>query len=811
MRLIIRIRVLAASMTALAALSQGQQTPAGSHPFDLIHISLDLSIDYSNRTFEGVVTNTLIPFEPLHSITLHCGRNLDVRSCDVDGHEAVCTRDEDRLRVIPKVAFDGGKKTAIIVRYSDRNHASSAGFHWVRPAWPEALHVGFWTNGGAGQTRLWMPTWDEPDDFASTDVVVHVPPDWYVIGNGQLVSDRVNDEKTVRTFHWALSQPHATYLNSLSGGPFELVRDQWNHVPLLYAAPPSRKNLMDDSFGNTRDIMGFFASRLAVPYAWPTYSQTAVYDYGGAQENVTATTLGERNLQDRRVGPWPLTWLTAHELAHQWFGDLVTCRDWGHLWLNEGLAMFFQTLYFEHARGKVEYQHSLATLADLYFAESRQHTRALASDQRPSYGAMDNNTTYAKGALVAHMLRRKLGDEKFFNGLNRYLTKFQFQPVVTRDLQTALADSSGVDLEPFFQQWVYAPGHPVLEYAWHWDEALREVSLTVKQVQDTGGGVPTFQMDASVGVFFDNGFQRIPLPIRRAVEEFRTAVSRRPAAVLLDPDHNFLRELRTPAWSTDGLIAVLRFAPDASDREMALGRLLQNQTSDGTISVVANALAKDRSAFPAFRSTARLAELRLESLRQFFREELHHPDYGRRAQAVDALGKLRARPADTLEIRGLVNESQPYSVIRNALIVLQEWDARGNRDLFELATRFASPHNAIKSLAYDALRRLESSRPVNDSGITDTARKFLEDVAAGVRDSPRMAPGLSDEAVPRRTATVTGWLKDLSSLTLLATEPAGSARSGIRAYFKLTTNKAIYISVLVLPDGRIGDFDFTRD
>ena len=786
--------------TVLAALAQGQQSPARSHPFDLIHISLDLTIRYPDLTLEGVVTNTLVPSEDLDSIALHCGKNLDVHSCNVDGREAICTRDEDRIRVTPKVRFAGGKKTEIVVRYVDRNHASNAGFHWVRPTFPEARREGFWTSGSA--TRMWMPTWDEPDDFASTDVVVHVPSDWYVIGNGQLVSDRVNGEKTVRTFHWALSQPHATYLNSLSGGPFELVRDQWGQVLLLYAAPPSRKELIDDSFGNTGDIMGFFSSRLAVPYAWPTYSQTAVYDYGGAQENVTATTLGERNLQDRRVGSWPLTWLTAHELAHQWFGDLVTCRDWGHLWLNEGLAMFFQTLYFEHARGEVEYQHSLATLADLYFAESRRQKRAVASNQRPSYREMDNDTTYLKGALVAIMLRRKLGDERFFKGLNEYLT---------HDLVAALTDSSGVDLTLFFQQWVYSRGHPVLEYAWHWDEALREVSLTVKQVQDTADGTPIFQMDTRAAVFFDNGLQGTPLSIRRAVEEFRIAAPRRPTAVLVDPDHNFLRELRPPAWSTEGLTAMLRFAPDASDREMALERLIQNQPSDETVRVVAEAMAEDRGPFPVFRSAARLGELRRESLRSFFRTELRHPDYGRRAQAVRALGKLRPTPADTVEIRGLINEREAYSVIRSALIVLQEWDSKGNRAIFELARGLASPHNAIKALAYDALQRLESSKPLDDSGATVTAKRFLQDVAAGARDSPRMAPGLSDEAVPRRTATVAGWLKDLDSIALLATEPVGVSHN-VASYYKLTTSsKTIYISLLMLEDGRVGDFDFTRD
>jgi aminopeptidase N len=389
-----------------------------------------------------------------------------------------------------------------------------------------------------------MPTWDEPDDFASTEEVVHVPADWFVVGNGKLLSDRLNDEKTVRTFHWSMPQPHATYLNSLSAGPFDMARDQWEHIPLMYAAPHGKKGLIEDSFTNTPAMLSFFSSRLGVAYPWPGYSQTAVYDYGGAQENVTATTLGERNLQDDRVAPWPMTWLTAHELAHQWFGDLVTCRDWGHLWLNEGLAMFFQALYFEHARGEVEYQHSLGIMADIYLADNRRNKRALASEQHPSYSAMDNDTTYGKGALVAEMLRRKLGDQKFFDGLNRYLTKFQFQPVVTRDLSNTLTQSTGIDLEPFFQQWVYRPGHPILEYTWRWDDSLREVALVVKQVQDTSDGTPVFQFDATAGFFSNHGIQTEPLAIRRAVEEFRIKAASLPVAVLLDPEHNVIREVR---------------------------------------------------------------------------------------------------------------------------------------------------------------------------------------------------------------------------------------------------------------------------
>jgi aminopeptidase N len=644
-----------------------------------------------------------------------------------------------------------------------------------------------------------MPTWDEPDDFASSDEVVHVPADWLVVGNGEIVSDRLNEAKTIRTFHWSLPQAHATYLNSLAGGPFDLRRDQWENVPLQYAVPQGKKDLIADSFGNTPAMLSFFSARLGVSYPWPTYSQTAVYDYGGAQENVTATILGERNLQDKRVSPWPLTWLTAHELAHQWFGDLVTCRDWGDLWLNEGFAMFFQALYFEHARGDAEYQHLLASMADIYFAESRGRKRPVASEQQPNYALMDNNTTYDKGALVMHMLRRKLGDQKFFTGLNRYLAKFRLQPVVTRDLTATLSETAGIDLEPFFQQWVYRPGHPVLEYTWRWDEPSHEVAVVVKQMQETSDGTPLFELDASAAVFNERGVMTHPLAIRHATGEYRFPAATRPTAVLLDPEHNLIRELRPPAWSTEGLIAVLKFAPNASDREMALSRLLEGTPSDDVVGIATELLASDRREFPVFRSFGRLGELKRESLRSFFEAELRHPDFGRRAQAVAALGKLRPTPHDPAEIRRLVDERQPYSVIRAALAVLQDWDATANRDTFEFATQLSSPHHAIKSWAYDALRRLRPAEPAStEAASTTLLREFLEDVATGAKNSPRMAPGLSDEVIPRRRATVAAWLKDMESFLPLATEPSGT--SGRRLmYYKLTTGaKTIYTTFVVL-------------
>ncbi len=178
-----------------------------------------------------------------------------------------------------------------------------------------------------------------------------------------------------------------------------------------------------------------------------------------------------------------------------------------------------------------------------------------------------------------------------------------------------------------------------------------------------------------------------------------------------------------------------------------------------------------------------------------------------------ALGLLGPTPVDTAAIRDLANDRQPYSVIRAALVVLQEWDAAANRDAFELAKGLASPHNAIRSLAYDILDRLQPSNPVDpDPKTTAVLRQFLTDVSIGIWDSPHMLPGVADEVIPRRTPTVAGWLKGLKSFSILATlEPASPSARRTMLYKVITGAKTIYVTFVVSPDGRVGDFGFTRD
>ena len=237
-----------------------------------------------------------------------------------------------------------------------------------------------------------------------------MPADWYVVGNGMLVSDRLDAGGTKRTFHWRMDRPHATYLLSLAAGPFDIQTEQWRGVPLMSLVPRGQGRLIEPTFAHTREMIEYFSTVTGVDYPWPKYAQAAVPDYRGGVENISATTIAARALSDGRGSPFASDTLISHELAHQWFGDLVTCKDWGQLWLNEGFAMFFEALYLEHSRGGAEYDHFIDDIANEYFSESRSYRRPLATDFYDEIGSMWDRHTYAKGAVVLHMLRHKVGD-----------------------------------------------------------------------------------------------------------------------------------------------------------------------------------------------------------------------------------------------------------------------------------------------------------------------------------------------------------------------------------------------------------------
>jgi aminopeptidase N len=722
--------------------------------YDLKHVAVTLNIDYPNRKFSGVSVNTLAPLRPdgLTLIPLMCGRGLDVQEVLVDGKAATFTRDGGRILITAPAPIPQGRDAKVSVRYTGGARQGAGfgggegGFHWINPTKAEPTRVGFWTQGETNYNSNWAPTWDYPNDFATSETITTAPADWTVIGNGTKRSDKVDKATNTRTVHWKMDQPHATYLLALVGGPLDVKEARWEGVPLIYAVPKGKGHLIDDSFGDTPDMLSFFSRVTGVKYPWPKYAQNAMYDFGGGMENVSSTTLGAGSLTDRRQGYRNMAGLNAHELAHQWFGDLVTCKFWGDIWLNESFATYFEGLYMEHSRGKHAYDWEMQGNMQGYFGESRRYKRPLSTRYYPDDDAVFDSHAYPKGGAVLHTLRRYVGDELFFASIKRYLETNRHNPVETSDLARAFTETTGINLQPWFEQWVYKPGHPVLSYSWAYEGDA--VKLTVRQTQDTSDGTPVYLIPTKVGVIKGGKLTRLPITLSKTEETF-TLKSEKPDALILDPDQDFLREIPKVEWARTELLPIVQHAPVGVDRTRAFTLLMAASPTDDEIKAVAEVLRKDTDRFPAINTITPLARLKREDLRPLYRELVKHLSVNRQAEAINALGELPKTDEDIKLVRGLVTDTAPYATVTASLGVLARWDPQGSMDLLKKAAAMPSEGGVIRASAYSAIAKadpnqgipllVEAVKPGNDPDLRRAAVQAFGEIPG---DDPRVREAL---------------------------------------------------------------------
>src|SRR6185436_2403289 len=295
-----------------------------------------------------------------------------------------------------------------------------------------------------------------PNDRATTEMLATVSRPFTAVSNGRLaeVVDRPDGR---RTFHWIMEPSHATYLVSVVVSEFARVADAWQGIPIEYYVTPGREEEARVAFGHTPEMMEYFSTVTGKPYPFAKYAQTTIYDYmWGGMENITATTQTERTLHTARQDvDFSSEGLVSHELAHQWFGDLITCRSWDHVWLNEGFADYMTALWKGHAHGPDELAWEVDHLVQDHLAEANdEYRRPLVTRRYPAPIRMFDAHSYQKGALVLHMIRGLLGDETWWRGLRAYVERFAERTVTTADFQEVMEQVSGVSLGPLFDQYV---------------------------------------------------------------------------------------------------------------------------------------------------------------------------------------------------------------------------------------------------------------------------------------------------------------------------------------------------------------------
>ena len=414
-----------------------------------------------------------------------------------------------------------------------------AGFYFVLP---DADHpdrpAHAWTQGQDEDSKFWFPCHDAPNHKLRMAVIVTVPAGMISFSNGILRNIHDAAEAGKRIYDWQIGRPIPTYLLTLVVGPFVEIIQQTEPVPVSYAVLPGRQEDGERSFGRTAEMVALYERLTGVGYPYEKYSQVAVSEFVfGGMENASMTTQTDLTLHDARAHlDFSSEPLVSHELAHQWFGDLVTCRSWSHGWLNEGFATYFEQLWQEHANGPDEFDYARMGAQRAYFAEdSGRYRRTIVTNRYDEPIDVFDAHLYEKGGAVLHMLRRKLGDATFFGAVGAYLRAYADGVVETPDLRRSFEAFAGVDLGRFFSQWVeVGKGHPEIKVTGAWDSDTRQYRLTLEQTQDTSGA-PIFAIDVAVDLRFENGTSELRnLTLDRRQQSFWLPFSEQPKLVQVD-------------------------------------------------------------------------------------------------------------------------------------------------------------------------------------------------------------------------------------------------------------------------------------
>jgi aminopeptidase N len=491
------------------------------------HLRLELWIDFEDESLRGVA-ELQIQHEGGGGWVGLDACEMQVEDVRMEDAGAEWRYDGAKLRV--RVG-PGLSKVRVSYRARPRK-----GFHFVKPdrANPERRPQA-WSQGETEYNRYWVPLLDHPSHKHTSELIIYVPRGYVAVSNGDLVAKGERDGWSY--WHWRMDKPHSPYLISVAAGVFEEYHEEHNGVKLSYYVPPGYGGVYRLSFEKTPKILDFFSQYLDYPYPYGKYAQVAVYEFiFGGMENTTATTLTELTLHDEKAHmDFSSDPLVAHEAAHQWFGDLVTMRDWPHTWLNESFATFLENLFVRHDKGEDEFVYELVRDMDAYLREYREsYARPIVTKVYKYPSELFDAHSYPKGGLILNMLRSLLGEEVFRRGLSLFLRRYAYSVADTEDFRKTMEEASGRSLELFFDQFFYNAGHPAIRVEEEWREGARQLVLRFKQTQGDDS-LPAYQLGLRVLVKSGSGEREFRVELREREETYVFSLDEAPELVCVDP------------------------------------------------------------------------------------------------------------------------------------------------------------------------------------------------------------------------------------------------------------------------------------
>ena len=628
---------------------------APDREIDILHLALDVTPDFRRRTVAAAATLRFKPIaKPLTELKLDA---VDLSVESVVATEKILGYQVANKSIIVTFAdpIPPEKEASVTIAY----HAEpDRGLYFRTPemGYKEGdTHL--FTQGEAIEARHWYPCFDSPNEKFTSEITCRVPEGMTVLSNGRLLSEE-KDAHGLIAARWLQDKPHANYLISLVAGYFKKVEDHHRDIPLAFYTPTSEIGEAPGSFRDTKDIMAFFEQEIGVPYPWAKYYQVCVNDFvAGGMENTSITTLTDdtlftsatENIRDSQG-------LVAHEMAHQWFGDLVTCKDWSDIWLNEGFATYYDALYDAHKNGRDSMLYGFYQTAR-FITGVTNDTNAIVRRIYDSPDQMFDFLAYPKGSWVLRMLRSQLGEDLYRRCIRTYLERHQFDNVVTEDLRAVIEEFSGRSYDQFFDQWVYHAHHPELEVNYGWDEKTKLAKVTVKQTQPISEQVLLFHFPLAVRFKSPTGLADRQVNVSEKEEDFYFALSEAPQIVRLDPDFTLLAKIKFEL-PTAMLHAQLADRDDVIGRLLALEQLAAKKDKE-TVAKLKQALNGDPFYGVRIEASKALRSIHSDEALEALLESTNQSDARVRRQVIADLGGFYRQSACHSARQVLDSEKNP--------------------------------------------------------------------------------------------------------------------------------------------------------
>ena len=688
---------------------EGATHHAPNRDFDIIHYALHLSFDAPAKTTFGRETVILSPLKSgLDSLVLDAAK-MEIQSVQLPSKKKLSFQKyPEKLTIYLDKKYDAADMITFSIVYKVVD--PEKGLYFVIPQQGAGKkHFEIYSQGEMEDNHYWFPCWDFPNDRATSEIFVTTKTPNIVISNGKLVNVLLHEKDSTRTFHWKMDIPHTSYLTSIIVGNYKKVEDYYKKIPVQYYVHPDQEQYARATFSKTPEIIAFFSEKIGIDYPYSKYAQTVVdnFRYGG-MENITATTLTSGTIKDARSNiDGTSEGLIAHELAHQWWGDLLTCRDWANSWLNEGFATYFASLWTEHSQGKDALDYEMLRSANIYMSEdSSRYRRTLVWYKYNVPENMFDRHAYQKGAWVLHMLRYILGDELFWKGINYYGTTNAEKLVEAPDLKRAFEEATGKNLYWFFDEWVYSAGYPKYQVEKSWVDSLGAIALHVSQDQIGDTLTTVFRMPVTIKMFNGTKQRLVNVDIGTADTTLYLKCAGNPDLVIFDPGNHILKGIQFNKDKKEWLYQ-LAHASHAVDRLDALNQLKKFYQKDSEVQKAIASRVSSDSFWAVRREAIRfLADVHPDWAEQVVKNAVNDPNSRVRSAAINAFAKYKD-PSLVSILQNIVKSDSSYMVISASLQTISKLDSARAVPLLKQALTIDSYNEQIRSAAINALGKMK--------------------------------------------------------------------------------------------------------